>query len=185
MDWNSLLSAIVGGLLTVIPVLITIRNQSIEREKDRQEHRRDARIQALERALGSDIEKAIDLLSSLIRVLSQYGSHEGKVAMLRAQRIKKAITDDKYKTHVNLQIELLSNQTQEIVTLGDLIAVLVSSLDDEISVVFTEFLNALAPYVRNIDASQARDVPDEVLKKAGRLHRVLREKKISILSSSL
>lgn len=45
MEWNSLISAVVGGLIAVIPVLITIRNQSIERDKDRQEQRREAKTQ--------------------------------------------------------------------------------------------------------------------------------------------
>jgi hypothetical protein len=50
MDWATLISVVIGGLIATIPVLISNRFQAKERDKDRQEQRREAKIQlALER----------------------------------------------------------------------------------------------------------------------------------------
>ena len=183
MDWNSLISALVGGFIATIPTIINNRFQSNERDKDREEKRREAKMQTVEKSIGGDIDKVLDFLASLIKVLSEHGNYEYKTYVREKLRERGVISEDEYKREVNLQVESIVAQTQEAITLMDSIGGLVYSFDDEISSKYDALLNSILAYIRikQPDSKEASNKPDDVIKKAGGLQRILREKKISIL----
>src|SRR5215212_5590621 len=117
MDWATLLKdypVIVGALIATIPILISNVIQIILHVVDIRQKNREAKIQALEKSWGSDIDKAMDLLSRLIIVLSEYANFDFKAGILREQKNKGALSDDEYLKQLNLHIDLLTAQTQEI-----------------------------------------------------------------------
>jgi hypothetical protein len=184
--WIPLISVVIGGLVAVIPVLITMRNQSKERDKDRQEKRRDARTQAMEKSLGGDIDKVLELLANLIKALSENSNMEYKFLILKAQLVKQAISEDEFKAKRNALIESNTTQTEKITTSLDSMSTLIYSFDDEISSKYDEFISVFMPYI--IQSGQSKDpvaIPDNVLMKAGSLQQKLRYKKISIYESLL
>src|SRR5215207_5171510 len=100
MDLSTLLVAVVGGLIAVIPVLITIRNQSIERDKDRQEQRREAKTQLALELLRNDIkviEDSIDNELKSVNILNAINSkrHSGKLSKNAAMhKVESALRDE-------------------------------------------------------------------------------------------
>ncbi len=142
-----------GGLIAVIPVLITIRNQSIERDKDREEARREAKIHAREKLMERDILSIMDLVNKVLESLAVSGE--------------------------------LRNETDFEQSMNA-IATLVYSLDEKnVEERWREL------YYDIIDLQEINENPDgmggelheawfDVTMAAGKLHRVLREKLISI-----
>src|SRR5688572_29664058 len=76
MDLTTLISVVVGGLIAIIPILITNRFQSKERDKDRQEARKEAKIQAREKWIERDILQIMNTLDKLMLVLAKHQKME-------------------------------------------------------------------------------------------------------------
>jgi hypothetical protein len=94
MDWNTLISVVIGGLIATFGSILNNRFQSGEREKDRQEQRREAKIRMIENTTGHDIDIVLNLLAGLVKALSENSSHEYKAFLLAAQLEKSAISAD-------------------------------------------------------------------------------------------
>jgi hypothetical protein len=171
MDWNTLVVAVAGGLLAVIPVLITIRNQSIERDKDRQEQRRDARIQAREKWTERDILKMMDSIEKILKLVGG------------------AVNVD---TCLKPTDEELSAINKEFMQTADTIAQLVNSFaDDDIYSGYRDFTAAIYAFFQEVSETPEYDIEKRshsdkwmaVKKRAGYFHWALREKMISMQNS--
>ena len=67
MDWNTLLSVLLGGILATIPIIISNRFQAKEREKDREEQRREAQIQLALELDRNDIKVLEDSIDECLK----------------------------------------------------------------------------------------------------------------------
>jgi len=98
MDWNTLLTFALGALATLIPVIISNIHQSKEREKDRIEHRKDAKIQAREKWEEKDILSMIDSINALITNFSE----EGVLILNYSNLAKKIVSDSSEVRNVSM-----------------------------------------------------------------------------------
>lgn len=69
MDWATLGSVIVGGLIALIPVVITNRFQAKEHDKDRDEQRREAKAQIAVETKRIDIKAIEDAIDNKLKLL--------------------------------------------------------------------------------------------------------------------
>jgi hypothetical protein len=179
MDWNSLISAVIGGLLAVIPVLITIRNQAKERDKDRQEQRTEAKTQL-----------ALELKRNDIRTLEEYFNNQLKgLSHLRRIRIKHVNSNDALE---KIQSEFNSKLTEDsdlykLVETNLIVAKLALTIGDEFYSEYNRYANAVNDYISllmNMPKEKENPVPfNKLILSAGKLHTMLQEKLISIRDS--
>ncbi len=193
MDWTTFFKdygqslftlggVVLGSFITFLISFLNNRFQAKERDKDRQEQRREARIQAIEKSVISDIDKAMDLLASLVKVLSEYGGYNFRNQILEEGRVKDILSPDEYERTIKSNIELHSARAQEIVTLIDSAGRFLYSFDDEISSEYDTLLESVRSYIasKNPENKNMDDKAEYVFKKAGNLQRKLREKKVAI-----
>jgi hypothetical protein len=183
MDWNSLLSAIVGGLLTVIPVLITIRNQSTERDKDRQEQRREAKTQLALELLRNDIKVVEDGIDNELKLVVLYAnlriSKEGKE--LSEAEMGEEIDWRRSATHTR------ATQLREVKPIAEKIA---RSLGNEFFAQYDKFDDEIGNYLnylihsRNFIPQEAVKLQTEAAKSAAPLHSMMNDKLVSIRDTS-
>lgn len=186
MDWNSLISAVIGGLIAVIPVLITLRNQAIEREKDREETRREARIQNRVKWIEKDILEMMDLVGKEIQVLEDLQSLPYQVALLRKTKEGNIITKEEFEIQIKPLFIKASNQISESLHIFTIMGVLVSSFekDTDIYSAYLEFFEAkpeeLKVLIDEEEKADDKELWNQFIEKAGRFQRALREKLISL-----
>jgi hypothetical protein len=70
MDWNTLLSVFLGGILATIPIILSNGFQAKEMEKDRQEQTREAKIQSREKWIERDILEIIESIDIVLNELA-------------------------------------------------------------------------------------------------------------------
>jgi hypothetical protein len=176
MDWNSLLSAIVGGLLTVIPVLITIRNQAKERDKERREQRREAKTQL-----------ALELMRNDIRVLENAIDNQlnglGEIIAMRQQHV----LDEKSDSEVieDIKTKLSSGKYWKLMETDRISYKLALALGEEIFSEYCIYDDAIFEYFRfllvAIEEDERKDESAiKVMTSAGKLHNMLNDKLISL-----
>lgn len=178
MDWNSLLSAIVGGLLTVIPVLITIRNQSKERDKDRQEQRSEATIQLALELIRSDIKIAQDSINNALKLMDI-------VEEFRIRKNLGQITEDEMWKELNA---LLSDDSKHsaLADVDTVAETLAFSLGIEFYREYKNFDSEYTAFLNYATKSPTFSLDDEgglrlaVIRRAAKLHIMLRDIPISI-----
>lgn len=180
MDWNTILSVALGGLIAIIPVIISNRFQAREKEKDRLEQRRDARIQTKERIMGTDIDKALDLLDKFMKSINflQSKAKDIFIADENTGRINELIEEiDEIKSGILTinedelvaQLQKLNNEFKRLIekrypqelqeheNIMYSLIVLTYSLDKEISLACSNFVTASTAYLEILFAPKTLD----------------------------
>ena len=98
MDWNTLLSVALGGLIATIGVILTNRFQSRERDKDRAEQRREAKIQAREKWIERDVPRTMELVEKMLILLGDYQSMDKEMHSLVGGIKAELITNEEFRT---------------------------------------------------------------------------------------
>src|SRR6266498_3468826 len=201
MDWNTLLSVFLGGLLATVPIIISNRFQAKEHEKERLEQRRITKIQAREKWEERDILEIIELVEKLLKDVSEIKKHVSIVS-LRSAKNKDPLTVDEFIKRVELSAGNLVDQLLECKQTTDKLAWLAHSFDDtKILSGYVDFTLAafdvigLTPSTMD-DKTRKSEVVTKPLPKmsesdswgnllicAGVFHEALREKLISLRDS--
>jgi hypothetical protein len=173
--WIPLIAAVIGGLIATIPVIISNRAQAKEREKDRQEQRREAKIQVREKWIERDILTVMSMIESLSKLDVEHMVLDANLAPLKGKKDQQSKIDVmKYLDEADRIFNETQHSLERLLTLG-------SSLDDvRIFEKLGDYLEARNKYV-NADSDEDMNAGWTNLgTKSGDFHRVLREKLISI-----
>lgn len=191
MDWNTLLSVALGGLIATLASIINNRYQSRERDKDRQEQRKEAKIQAKEKWTERDIILIIEMEEKLWKWLSSY---DAEVEYLFDFR-KNPTTDKEALNRLKALSDKKTIKLQEYTEIWGLMGGLVYSFEEpSLTSAFYEFssawhmlLNKLKRGLNQLNKEEGKlaevDRTDEwkaVQRASGKLQKALREKLISI-----
>jgi hypothetical protein len=175
--WVPLLAALVGGLIAVIPVLITLNRQSKERERDRLEQKRESKTQLEIELLRNDMKVIDETLDSDLRVLFFYGQ----------TRIKQCwgnISEDELMEN----IDSYRNTTAQLLETRPIAAKLALSLGADIGRQYHSFL-VCAGHTRSFLLSEGKTIEEydaagrEASSIAAELHKTMRDKLISLRDS--
>ena len=171
MDWNIFLSFALGAIVTLIPIILNNRFQAQERDKDRQEQRREAIVQAKEKWTERDILKIMESIEKVMRLVSGAANVD---------------------TNLQPTDEQLSLINKEFLQTADTIAQLVYSFDDNnIHSGFRDFTSAINTFIEKLPEMLEADLDKRsnskywiaVKQSAGYFQWALREKMISIQNS--
>jgi hypothetical protein len=190
MDWTSLISVALGGLIATIPVLISNRYQAQERQKDREEQRRDARIQAREKWIEQDLLRIRDLLDKVMSPLTEEKRISLDQIILENKETAGLITNDEYIISERTLAARVSERFGEISNTVELMSRLVTSFGKPIVTIYNKFVGAVREW-KYIDlnfpaeekAEREKRIDEcwrEVNISAGYLHRAIRQELISI-----
>lgn len=193
MDWNSILTFASGALVALIPTIINNRFQSKEKEKDRLEQRRDARIQAKEKWIERDILRVMDSIETTLKLLSRTSSNKIQLEHILDGKISGLLTQEESDEKLRSLYNDLMAAYIEVNQAKDVISRIVYSFEDtEINTTYDNFVVAFSNYLR-----QEREYMDDkfsdkttgeyeegnwfnVSNSAGKFHKTLREKLISL-----
>jgi hypothetical protein len=173
MDWTTLISVVIGGLIATIPILINNRFQSREREREREETRKEAKVQLTMELMRNDIKVLEDAINNYLsgiaelrRIRVQHSETGDRVAEVRSKIVEK---DEFYKLiHVNI--------------IADKIAY---GLGQEI---YSEYKGCMELFREQLGLILAVPIQTEkeeqwilsIVSRTGKLHTMLAEKLISI-----
>jgi hypothetical protein len=176
--WVPLLSALVGGLIAVVPVLITLRYQAEERKWDRQEQKREAKTQLEIELVRNDIQVIEQMIDNDLKLIFFYGSN--KLMELHGE-----ISDDERRIRVasfrNGAADRLAENRPRAITLA-------MSLGQNFANQYKEFNACVSRLIDFLvfDEDDGKDIQEENEKMytlAAELHKTLRDKLISIRDS--
>jgi len=175
MDWNTLLAVVLGGLIGIVTNYFSNRYQLLRWREERDEQRREAKIQAKEKWIERDILSIMESLENTVCI------HR------KARLLFEQIEDDKEKKKEDLTKTILTKLTElrhEAARLNDYMAILVKSFEGEFDIYFSDFSKAILGFVISpvsIDKSfkNIKNI-NIVIEKAGIFQRALREKLITI-----
>jgi len=173
--WIPLISAVIGGLLTVIPVLITLRNQAIEREKDRQEQRREAKTQLALELMRNDVKIIDDVIHDSFKGLN-YSRN------LAFRRDRGKISHDEMLEELEATV---ASDTFEVDYIVDSVA---STFGNEFYSHYKDWENLVGEFSDLMLSTSSEEKKDEELDElwnkiivaTGKLHILLKEKLISL-----
>jgi hypothetical protein len=176
--WVPLLSALVGGLIAVVPVLITLRNQAQERERDRLEQKKEAKTQLEIELVRNDIKVIDEMVDRDLKILFFYTYN-------RIREFWGEISEDQL-----MEMFASYNDTNAQLAETRPIAVkLAASLGEDIGKQYHAFIVCAARakyFVRTSKGHSAEEYDeagDEADKIAAELHTALRDKLVSIRDS--
>jgi len=193
MDWNTLISVVIGGLIATIGSILNNRFQAQERQKDREEQRRESKIQAREKWTERDILRIMDLLESLMKLLAEDKNLEWEQVILEDKKTAGVITQKEYMKAGGMLFVRIPERIQENANTLELMARLVYSFEkgDMVSS-YEKFADAVQswnsfdregahPHTENKKRQQkGRRLWFDVNIAAGEFRRALREELISI-----
>jgi hypothetical protein len=180
--WVPLLSALVGGLIAVVPVLITLRYQAEELRWDRQEQRREAKTLLALELLRNDVKAFDDAIDNDLRALDLYANirlkkEAGKITEVEMRKQMKDVAVDE-NGRVYLLAESSANSEKMAISFGD-----------EFYKEFNKYSDATTAYMQfyvnspTFTMEEVKRIDLDVLKSAAMLHNMLKEKLISIRDS--
>ena len=177
--WVPLLSALVGGLIAVVPVLITLRNQSVEREKDRQEQRREAKTQLALDLEKNDIKILEDVIDNTLKIMD--------LVHLRSFSKMDGLLTEKDVRQEFFSIDGSYYRLGESVLIGDKLA---RTFGEDIYGEYELFSNLATEYVSiylyedvTLSGSKCSELKSRAVASAAELHNMLKDKLISIRDS--
>jgi hypothetical protein len=129
VDWNTLISVAIGGLIATIGSILNNRFQAQERQKDREEQRRHANIQAREKWTERDILRIMDLLESMMKLLTEEKTLWWDEVILDDKKEAGVLTESAYKKARGMLIARIPERIQETALTLELIARLVYSFE--------------------------------------------------------
>jgi hypothetical protein len=192
MDLNTLLTFIVGAFAALIPVIVTNRHQAKEREKDRLEQRREAKIQAREKWMERDILKIMDYVDTMVMMLSESRNLGLERSNILEQIENPLFTEDNIKSQAKLNFQRFLEVTFESNKTFDMMGKLALSFHDKsIDDGYFEFMDhviksfAVRDELNKNPASEKFRKDEiaawgEVRFSAGKFHWILREKLIAL-----
>jgi hypothetical protein len=179
MDWTTLISVVIGGLIATIPILINNKFQSIEHDKDREEKRREAHIQLALELKRNDIkiiEEAIDNSLKTLDILEiiRIKNEMGKITQAEMQEEIAALTFDENNRFAHLGEQNLIDEK------------IAYSLGDEFYAEYKEFISKFEENLRyaansaTFSLEDADELHSILLKSSAKLHNILRDKLLSV-----
>lgn len=178
MDWNILLSFALGVLATLITTIINNRYQAQQKDKDRQEQRREARVQLEMGLIQEDIKLVEQLIDESLRLFRHIETTYSKYK-------HNGSTADKAK------LDIMFSESGEYHQVGKLVPVAskaVSSLGKDILNEYQTFNHYADQFIQlffnsesnSINEKRIHDTRQMILESAGTLHTLLRNKLISL-----
>jgi hypothetical protein len=182
MDRATLIAALVGALIATIPILISNIVQIILHVSEIRHKEREAKRQAREKWLERDILTVMGLIERLAKLDLQNIKLDLHRSSLEEKMKAGSLDADKLRPELDLRREEAEGiyiQAQEII---ERMNTLTLSFDDvEINNKCTDFVNARIQYMQNKSENKGETKDWVTLgQKAGYLHKVLRNKLISI-----
>ena len=187
MDWNNLLTFALGGLTAVIPIIIANRYQAREKDKDRVEQRKEAKIQNRQKWIERDILKIMDSIDILLKFLWELERVEVEVNEITEGKKSEFFNQDEADVRLKSHYDHFKNLHNEVKHTADIMSKLIHSFDaeEEMYKVYTDFLIAIQRYEDARDVNKDnQEKPEEenwleIQTSAGKLHALLRDKLIS------
>ena len=172
MDWSTLIAVVVGGLIATVPTIINNVYQERQRKEDREEQRREAKIQTREKWIEHDILEIMVSIKKINNLITQARK------IFHADSNTQARLKDNYE---NLLLELNQIARKTII--------LLNSFEDEGLKKYRSFVGLLDRYLLVFDHISDKWVDEEVdrwldfMDQSGEIQKALREKLISIRDS--
>jgi len=203
MDWatfikdNSqslftLAGVFLGSIITFVISYLNNRFQAKEKDKDREEQRREAKIQSKEKWIERDILKMMDALEKMLRLLADSRSWQNQHELLTDGKSSGVLTQQELVSKLRSVYDKVSNMFSEVSQIGSEIFTLVDSFEE------TEIVSSYAEFSSKLDTCLSKEIEymqnklnpqpleesarewDKVSESAGKFHRALRNKLISI-----
>jgi hypothetical protein len=179
MDWNTLLSVALGGLIATIGAILTNRFQAIERDKDRLEARREAKIQLALELQRSDIriiEDSIDVIlktMNILHLIRLEGEATGQSIDEVNQKVQFLIKDKESWLNNFSESSVLADKLS--ISLGGNFLAEHNSFGED----WNKFVR-LVIYESSASNEEIEKLRVTITLTAGKLHRMLNEKLISL-----
>jgi hypothetical protein len=183
--WIPLISAVIGGLIAVIPVMISLITQSIERDKDRQEKRRESKAQLKGRIIERDSEIVMNACDQSVMAIREMRAIYDRALELEEEVKKGKITPEaRDEKHAVLIAKLEDNfsKMREIHSVG---FGRLYSLGDEIVKAYYDFesiVTQLQNAYRGLNPVNVAPLWVQVFERRGALQRLLNQKVVSSYS---
>jgi hypothetical protein len=173
------------------------RFQAKERDKDRDENRRAAKIQAREKWIERDILKIIDLIEQTLTVVSEVHNFNARVGLLDSRKRSRQMSTDEF----NKEFKSFLDRVPDLLFEGDRTFAKIEELvysfpDPEIISSYKDFESARKIYWKQVSDNlvyrienlgskltnkiDTHDSRDKLTQSAGRFHQTLREKLVSL-----
>lgn len=177
MDWSTLISVVIGGLIAIIPILINNRFQSRENERIREEALREAKTQLALELMRNDVKIVDDSINDSLNALSlsrnlAFKRDRGKIShdeML--EELESFLMGDNDKLEINFMVDKVA------FTFGD---EFYSHFQDWDSLLSDYSDLMLSPASQEEKDEELDRLWSEIISAAGKLHIMLRERIISI-----
>jgi hypothetical protein len=183
MDRDTLIAALVGGLIATIPILISNVVQIILQVRERNEKRREAKIQNRQTWIERDILRIMELMEKLISIISENTVLD--VRMKAFPKTSMSFTESNSESENKFYWEKMNSIFTEARQTIDIISSLIYSFED------AEILNAYKSFSKEVNLlteliiDEREDIRlvghlGKVSGRGGRLQKALWEKLISL-----
>ncbi len=197
MERETLIAAVVGGLIATIPILVSNTVQIILHISGNRQKEKEGRIQAREKWIERDILKIMDSLEQILRITSELDNLDSQVALMKGGKEARLLSKDEFIKQFKSLVDRVPPLLLEGSSTFAIIDELVHSFEEpEIDSSYTDFRNARNAYWQqlsdalvnrinelgseSIEHLDSRDSRNNMTENAGRFHRALRKKLISI-----
>ncbi|MEP7135800.1 MAG: hypothetical protein ABI904_12790 [Chloroflexota bacterium] len=181
-----------GSVITFLISYLNNRFQAKEREKDRNEQRREVKIQTKEKIIGGDILKLMDSIEVVLKILSSAMNLFSNYENIDKRKEYGLLTPTEAKKKmISLDNEMPSIYDELNTVLNAMNRLIFSFAEEEILENFKDFMQACQVYfgelLKYIDSKSGGESPEKnnisiikVSQAAGKLQRALRDKLISL-----
>ncbi len=179
MDWNTILSVFLGGVLATVPIIISNRFQAREREKDRQEQRQEEKAKLALELMRNDIRIIEDIIDCDLKTLDTYSN-------LRLKKERGKLTQEEMLEKMKTVAVDILGDGYILSETGPLAEKLLLSLGEEFSgkyqIYKQDCIDFLQYYAHSstFRVEDMRTIDSAVYKGAAQLHRMLNEKLLSL-----
>jgi len=197
MDWTSILTFATGALTALIPVIIANRFQAKEREKDRLEQRREAKIQTREKWIERDILKIMDSMEHLTTLMSEVENLSLRLIFVQNAKESSLLSTAEFTQELKVVYARVPVLTFESNRVLNIMANLVNSFEEpEINLSFKDFRSIGRAYseqaIHNISSAlisfggepveqiSTQNQRSQMSESAGKFQQALRNKLISL-----
>src|SRR5258706_2022429 len=191
MNRDTLIAALVGGLIATIPVILSNVVQLIIHNSERNQKEKEAKIQSKEKLIERDIVQIMDSLEKLIALSSQQRSMDVRLQVIIKAKEGGVINEQEYTSDAKSLYDNFWTRFPEVNQYSDVISRLVYSFkDDKLVSAHGNFVKVMGMYLNSrIDNKAENDSIEAnidgigwgiVTRQAGMFHSALRDKLISL-----
>jgi len=182
MDWTTLISVVIGGLIATIPILVSNRFQATEREKEREEQRKEAKAQLALELMRNDIKVIEEVIDGELNTLDVMSS-------LNLEMRMQDLSDDEIRDKTQKELFFVESKHNKLNGVALIADKIVSTFGDEFSSAYDTFCELSTEYSKKYIEFSSEEFPGgiddselltEITRVAGKLHTMMREKLISI-----